>query len=293
MSDKDILSQLNKLKGVAPDSSWKENSRGVLLNQIYGFGVEKEKLGFFASLYHSLPVQVMRTVSQPVMVVFALVAVLAGGGLGLRIAQETKPGDSLYVAKIVGERTQRVFTFDDKEKLRLEIEFAKNRAEEMDEILAGEGQNEKQLEKAVSGFNESMVVIKAKLKEMEKMGRVEKEVAVAPVDKQVETPAVNEEEDVVFSANSEKDTTGMQTSEKDESDVATGTDDKIKKEEIKDINTKSILEEAGQLLDGDDYAATINKLNEAEEMVTGITGETKASSTEETENNEESTKSEE
>ena len=54
------------------------------------------------------------------------------------MAEKTKPGDSLYIAKIVSEKTQYALTFDDKSKAQLGLQFATNRVEEMNKVLAEE-----------------------------------------------------------------------------------------------------------------------------------------------------------
>lgn len=265
MSDKEILSQLNKLKDIKPDSKWREESKGVLMNQIYGFGSSEERVGFFMRIYQSLPVRVLRTIPQPVLVVFVLMSMLGGGITSFKVARETKPGDSLYVAKIVSEKTQRAFTFDEKKKLKLEIEFAKNRAQEIDKILSDDdSDNDDQVKDMIASFNKDLGTIKTKIKEM---NHDIDDVEVAVNDD--ENDDLVEDDAMVFSANSGKDENRIETTEVDEiatTTIATTTD--MIEDDSGDAHL--VLTEAGELLDGDDYLATLRKLDKAEEIVTNI-----------------------
>jgi len=63
------------------------------------------------------------------------VLILVIGVGGVYESKNSKPGDSLYIAKIISEQAQLAMTFNDKDKARLGLEFATNRAKEITQVL--------------------------------------------------------------------------------------------------------------------------------------------------------------
>src|SRR3989339_293021 len=122
-----------------------------------GFDVEDEKQDNLQKMEmidsFAQKLSLLRYVSQPVMAVFLIAGVLLGGGFfSLNAAKDTKPGDSLYIAKIISEKTQFALTFNEKKKVKLGIEFAGNRAKEITQVLSEEGDVEIRVEKLKDNF---------------------------------------------------------------------------------------------------------------------------------------------
>ena len=136
MKEKDLLIQLKKLKGVRPDREWKKTNRELLYSQISAQADDNVKIGWFKSLERQLSIAFLR-VSQPAMTVLLIIIFIFGGSvLSLRAARNTTPGDSMYIAKILSEKTQYALTFNEKSKAKLGLEFAGNRVKEINKVLA-------------------------------------------------------------------------------------------------------------------------------------------------------------
>lgn len=289
MNDKELLSQLNKMKSIKPDSNWKEKNREILLSQIYGLEVSDHKIEFNlpGAIGRMFSSYILRSITQPVMAVILIVAFLLGGGmLSLSASRDAKPGDSLYIAKIINEKTQIALTFDEKKKVQLGLEFAKNRAEELDRILAdvnNENKNEK-VEKLVSNFKKEISGVKSRLE------KIAKDEGIEPS---------NEEDAKVFSANVEKEDKGIQISIQDQDinsednnevapnalEVASSTpDSESEGPKTEPGDPQRILAEAKNLLDQEDYSGTIDRLEEVDKVISQISPENNQEESSESEN---------
>ena len=301
---KSTIKQLNNLKSIKPENAWKEKNREILFSQIGNIdtGETFTWTKTFAQYIQELPLMIAKKATQPVMAVILIVLfTLGSGAMSIKAAQDTKPGDSLYIAKIISEKAQIAFTFNEKEKAQLNLEFAGNRAEELSQVLeeTDSKEKEKNVKKLVNNFNKEIDSVKLRIKKIAQTNDQEKEI----ID--------NLEEDLtVFSANVGKEENGLQiTSPKkdDEKEV----EDKIIQiiEPISPTTTpiledsigsttednivftigdpQKILDQARLLLENNDYNGTIDKLNEAGDAITQTnSGEVKgeyeeASSTEE------------
>lgn len=274
MKDKDLLKQLNILKEVKPDSKWKDENRGVLMNQIYGAQTSEvsHEFNLFQSFMKTLPRYVMDLAGQPSMVVvFILVLVFGGSAVSVKFAHNSKPGDSLYIAKIVSERTKEAFTFSDKEKTQLVIKHAQNRADELHQVLAESNYDNDQAEKLVGDFQNEIKKAKTRL---EKMNTI---VAVNPDNQSGDEIALidenliieEEEPQEIFTVNSEKNDNGMQVLEPNSTteEPVVGEAEGVVEEESVVVSPSEMLKEAGELLIGDNYTATLDKLTEANDAI--------------------------
>ncbi|MDP2766664.1 MAG: DUF5667 domain-containing protein [Candidatus Methanoperedens sp.] len=294
MNEQELLKQLNNLKNIKPDSQWEKGNRELLFNQIYGsqsaLGGQSEDreaeiswikiLGNMAA--HS---KMIKQLSQPACVVCAIVIIVFGGGIaGVKAARNTKPGDSLYIAKIISEKTQFAVTFNEKEKAKLGLDFAGNRAREISQVIAESDKNkEAQVEKLTEDFKNEIKQVKSRL---EKINAIAKKGAgdTGGAGKTDETQGT-EQDAGVFSANLGKDNQRMEISEpenKDQSLTATTTETAaVKSAPVSDGgDLENALNEAEKLFNEKDYSGTLNKLNEANDIIdkVGETGESKASS---------------
>lgn len=278
MNEKELLKKLKNLKIVKPAKEWKEKSRDILLNQIYQGEPAAPASSFYIlsnAIKDFLPLGFLRKISQPVWaVVFILLFAVSGGAASLLAARGTKPGDSFYIAKVVSEKTRYTFTFGDKEKAKLAVEFATNRTKEITQILEEEnGEKEKKVEKLSSNFKREISVAKKKL------GKIG-----ISLDK--------EEEVKVFGANLEKDNVGLQVAEQ-VAETASGDNpaclasqceaggSEVAEEKIKepalatstavstdgDIKIKDVFSEAEKLFDEKNYNATLDKLAEVNRAI--------------------------
>ncbi len=267
MTEKELLEKLNNLKNIKPDNEWKRNNRDILLSQISAGNYNNKEKVVERTIWFNVFSYARNFISQPVAVVSLILCALFGSGVAsIYAARGAKPGDSLYIAKIISEKAQLAITFGEEKKAKLGLEFASNRAKEMSQVLIEEGNSEDKkeaTEKLEEDFKKEIKVAKNRLKKMniikEDNGR---------------------EDDEVFSANLGRENKGMEIydqnkgNEKKE-DVKTENKQvaatSTVKEEIKNEETgiKSVLDQAEKMFIEKDYNGTVNKLEEAGKIING------------------------
>lgn len=290
ISDKTIIGHIKKLSQVAPDESWKQKNRELLYNQISSTINDNVLTAFtFGDFFRkNIFFQYILTIPQSSLVAVFIFAFLASGSIfGLRASENSLPGDSLYIAKIVSEKTQQAFTFDDKDKAILSLEFAGKRAKEIDQVLAGvdvSKKNSEQVEKLVSDFKKEIGQAKIRLEKISKAKEQEKiddqqnantnksaEVAATAETDDVKNNTESENEEVVgvFTANNEKDgqgievSGGLDASESNKAEVGQGK----ATEDVHETDPQEILKKAGDSLVGNDISSTLILMDEADEAI--------------------------
>jgi len=280
MENKELIKKLNSLKSITADQEWKERNRGILFSQISATAVPAaEETGAMIKIF-VLPQTLVRIFSTPAWAVFFVcLLVVAGSVFSVGAARLTKPDSSLYIARIISEKAQLAVTFGEEKKAKLSFRFANDHAKDITEILAktdpGNEAGKSKTEKLSENFKKEMTVAKTKLKEMGALAELEE----------------GNEETKVFSANLKKEERGMQVSEpQPKEEPAAGknqTDAGIIKteEEAKATNTPAgeisghsanlgdaykMLEEAEELLNEKDHSGTLNKLEEANNIVKNV-----------------------
>lgn len=264
---KNLNTQLNNLKNIKPSGEWKSKNRELLLTQIYN-SAEAKPVDFsfgFSTYLQQFSGDFLNIMAQPIAVVGLILVSLFGGGLfGVTASKGTKPGDSLYVAKMISEKTQLALTFDEKEKVQLRIDFAGNRVEEIEKVLAenekDEAKTKKTVDDLVSNVKKEVVAARTGLQKINKNVKIDtkieekvaKTVDKADANKAVENKA---EEDGIFSANLGKENDGISVAEK--------TTNVVKKEE----DSKSLLTQAKESLKSDDVANTLSVLDKVDEAI--------------------------
>lgn len=294
LNDKQIINHLKTMTNVKPDSDWKTKNRELLYNQISSTR-NTNKTGAFGFKYffnNNIVFQYLQTIPQPSLVaVFIFVFLVSGSAISLRASENSIPGDSFYIAKIVGEKTQLALTFDEKDKARLGLEFAGKRAKEINQVLAdteSSVSNDEKVEKLVVNFKKEIKVAKSRLEKINQNKIVENNKIVdnnktAIVDSGVEKPAeeklAEEAETEIFSANTGKDDVGINIYDPNENsgtDVATTPIvNEVPKTEVVSSSTKAVvaadpqelLKKAGESLNSDDIDATLSLIEEAGSVI--------------------------
>jgi len=257
MTDKELLQKINGLKSIKPDSAWKSRQREILLSQITG-GQAPERASFWEVAEELSPFKISNFLSKPVLVVASIILALGAGVFAsVRAADKTKPGDSLYIAKIVSEKTQLALTFDNKAKAKLNLEFAGNRAEEITQVLAADDQQETETVKSLAdNFKKEIKAAKSNLAK-----------AVVAGDKK--TGAQNPPDgDVGFSgAILDKNGDRLEVSDPiSGADKATTTGEN-RAAGSKLNTTEESLDEAEKLFDQKDYSGSLAKIDEANKSI--------------------------
>jgi len=286
IEEKEILEKLNDLKNIKPDKQWKNSYREILYSQISAGQVDKimEQNGsFWAGLYKKLlPRSVMIELSGSVWVTIILLVILfSGSTASIYASRDAKPGDSLYLAKIIGEQAKLAITFDEKSKAKLNLEFASNRAQEITQVISDTSQNanrgNSQVEQLSQSFKKEITEAKNRLSKINM-----NENNNQPAGNDLSVPVADGQSQEVFGANLEKDNQRMEISEpkKEETKVpteATATPAVVSElpaasstPDIAGTITSSpskILDEAEKLFDEKNYNGTIDKLQEANQII--------------------------
>lgn len=282
-----LSKQLNSLKTIEADKAWKEKNRQVLISQIYGTNDVNSANAKGWSFYFKMPIIFARSISQPTFAALLIfLFIVSGGTVSLRMAEKTNPGDSLYIAKIAGEKTQYAFTFDEKEKAKLNLEFAQNRIEEVTRILAqsNEADNEK-VGTLLDNYKKEISEVKNRISKIDP-----KSEAIVPANENIDG------ESVFHSANLNKDNNGIQLSDPAEKDSraeqgeveksnasstiinnsATGEQATSTASGLTDTisNATIILQEAVKLLGEDKYNDTLVKLEEVNKSISQVDSKT-------------------
>lgn len=265
MTERNLLKQLHNLKvSVKPASQRKARGRDILMNQI-SQGEPLSRVGFFSVVKNLPPFDFIGRVSQPAWAVILIILAILGAGTGsLYAARGTKPGDSLYIAKIISEKTRAAFTFSEKQKMKLSVEFAGNRAKEMVEVQkGGNGGQAERMEKLTNDFKKEIRNIKIAATKNSPAPAVKKENA--------------DDGERIFGANLGKDEKGMQITGGG-ADVASSSGSGAERESAASTTVEAlpsgqeqelekVLNEAEKLFAEENYGATVDKLEEANEMV--------------------------
>ncbi len=278
MLEQNLIKQLSQLKEIKPDADWKIRNRDILVKQIYGSQVEQETVKNNWTWYWHAPLALASSVSQPAWVaVLIFVFLIGGGATSIRMADRTKPGDPLYIAKMISERTQLAFTFNNESKARLNLEFASNRVAEINQVLA---------EPTTSDKDQNVANLLSNLKSQ--ISDVRSSIAkISPTAAPASNLASNKSNDsagqMVISADLKKENKGIEIS--DGSNASAGeqvtqtpppaatttvnnsTASASSTPALNINQTADILKQAEQLLDENKYSDTLTKLNEVDQSI--------------------------
>ncbi|MCK5062204.1 hypothetical protein KAR28_06700 [Candidatus Parcubacteria bacterium] len=300
MEDKELISQLNKLKEIKPSAKWQEENRSILMNQLYSLG---SNLGARETAKTKLSFKWLVNLPQPAMAAFLIVMVIMGGGImSIKAAKNSVPGQALYIAKIINEKTQQAITFDQEKKARLGLTFAHNRAKELKEVLAQEDEQAEKTERAqqlVVNFRKELAIAKERIVKInERAPKIIAEEPLNEVDANLSTDEIavlDIEDGQMFSANLGKEENGIQigdseiveepveevatepqedtvaatepatTTDSEQAEGQASTTEPVATEES--AGAADVLEEAQALLETQDYDATLSKLEEADDLI--------------------------
>ena len=165
MNEKDLLKKLNNLKKIKPDENWKKNYREVLYSQISaGQNSEKPESKIRFIFEEVILGKIFISFTRPIWATtLASILILVVGVGGVYASKNSKPGDSLYIAKIISEKAQLAMTFDEKGKAKLGLEFATNRAKEITQVLEEQNYPEDQKTQKVEQLTQNFKKEIAKL----------------------------------------------------------------------------------------------------------------------------------
>jgi hypothetical protein len=287
MEDKELLKKLNNLKDITLDSTWKNNYRDILYSQISANQSVEVKSNFRIIFEAVDPGQILIKLAKPVWSIsLAGVLILIVGAASVYASKNSLPGDSLYIAKIISEKAQLMMAFNEKDKAKLGVEFATNRAKEMMQVLNDTGQssevNSDKLKTLSQNFKKEISQVKDRL---------------TTIKKEADNQDSKDDESTVFGAGAGKNNQRMEIAEPVRTVKPT-----IGENKATDINpvlnivlptststaptanrTDKMLEEVEKLVEEKNINGAINKLGEVGQAIgqtakDGQTGQVKGES---------------
>jgi hypothetical protein len=165
MQQKDLISKLNNLKNIKPDSAWMESNRELFLAQISNSGANKlSTWKVFLINFQSAS----KAISQPAFALGAFMLLLVASSIfGHKLFSQAKPNDSLYIARIISEKAKLNTVFDSQERDRMTVKFAANHAKDITTVLSDPNFNNEANQDQVAilndNFNKEMDTVKNKM----------------------------------------------------------------------------------------------------------------------------------
>ena len=276
MTEKELISKLNRMHKINLDAAWLKGQREVLRTQIDNTGASD--LSAWEKLLCELKALTL-TASRPAVSVASFVLLVAVFGVfSHHLFSSAQPNDSLYIARIISEKAKVNMTFNDENRNKLEAKFAASHAQDIAAALTDE---------SVSGDPIAAQDLSDKFDK--EIDTVKRSLAKANKDASVQDNPVNEEignqEGDVFVADSGKDNAGIQISASGQSaalpvesssdgradellgDGSASSSVAIEADESSSTSSIDITEEVKLYFDKKDYNGAIDKLKELEESI--------------------------
>lgn len=291
MKNSDLILKLKNLKNVNPDEKFLENNRALLLSQISNSG-EDSISGFDKVLMTSQ--NLARLFSKPVFALGAFVLVLFGANfVSNNVLAQSKPNDSLYIARIISEKVKVNTTFNEDAREKLALSYALRHAEDIASILSDAEfnveENHDQVAKLSNSFIQEVNQVELSLNRLSANSKVRAAVETeADVDTEVESMIIAdnskeangieiairediESEVIIASVKDEKASTSKtivtEKSEASSSEENLIASTSTEVEAVVSIDPISKTSEAKELAGKKDYNAALDKLNEAVELI--------------------------
>jgi hypothetical protein len=198
MTDKNIYQQLKSLKDISLSDESRKKHKNILFSQIsHTFvndaGSAKQSLFNFKNVFS--------LVSQPLLVVAGIFVFLLGSlVLGSGLYANSKPNDSLYIARVISEKARLNTTFSQSNRDALALKFASDHAKDIATILMdpefNTEENKVQVERLNASFQNEISKVRTRIEKNEGL-------VVATL------PKAEDNNETVSSASSLKDDNGV------------------------------------------------------------------------------------
>lgn len=173
-TNRDIIKELGKLREVKPAEDFLAKNRNALLTILEKDVVKESNVFAIANdkkMWYDLREKVLYKLLKPAGVLFLALSVITGGGIGMSFAsQNTIPGDIFYPVKLTIEKAQVSLKTTEEGKVKLEVEFAGRRLEELNKVKASEIKgNKKESQKTkivLDNFKKNIETVKDRLDKM-------------------------------------------------------------------------------------------------------------------------------
>lgn len=212
MTDKELLKQLNSLKSIKIDSELKESNKRVLMTQISNTISADFEVKPFNNFFFYVR-NILSMSSKPAMVLSGVfLFVVTSLFLGNDFYKDSKPNDSLYIARVISERARLNTVFNNIEREKLEMQFASKHAEDIATLLMdpefNNEENKEEVAKLSASFRSEIEKVRVNVEKSE----------IVETEKQAE----EQEDTFVFSASNLKDENGIDISIPEENFLSTG-----------------------------------------------------------------------
>ncbi|MDO8592346.1 MAG: DUF5667 domain-containing protein [bacterium] len=277
MNDQELIKKLNNLKQIAPDGNWKKSYREILYSQIsVGLPANQARSNFGIVWENLVPRQILLNLAKPVWLMsLASVLILVAGLGGVYASKNSKPGDSLYIAKIISEKAQFAMAFNEKDKVKLGVGFAANRAKEITQVLKEAAQTDKT-------DNDKLATLARSFKK--EISQVKNRLTIIKTAERTANSQADEDDFKVFGADSGKNNQRLEIAEPvqpapagpaESAGKATASESIIGNQAganatstpEKTSPADQALDEAEKLFDEKNYNGTIDKLEQAKQII--------------------------
>jgi hypothetical protein len=202
MTDKELLKQLNSLKSIKIDSELKESNKRVLMTQISNTISADFEVKPFNNFFFYVR-NILSMSSKPAMVLSGIfLFVVTSLFLGNDFYKDSKPNDSLYIARVISERARLNTVFNNIEREKLEMKFASKHAEDIATLLMdpefNNEENKEEVAKLSASFRSEIEKVRVNVEKSE----------IIETEEQIE----EQKDALVFSASNLKDDNGIDIS---------------------------------------------------------------------------------
>lgn len=252
MKNNDLIAKLKKLGEVKPDKKFLTENRELLLSQISNSGAEK--ISTFEKFLLTSE-NLARVFSRPAFALGIFILVLFGANFSSRLLQNSKPNDSLYLARIISEKVKINTTINQVEREKLAISYAMRHAEDIASILSDEQFNVEENQDQVAKLNTNFI------NEVNKVETSLSRLSAA-------SPKISNEEEKIegemILADNSKDDEAISIFMVQEEEVATSS---VSTSTTPVVVSSSPQSSSKELAEQGDFSAALNKLNEAVELI--------------------------
>lgn len=253
MKNNDLIAKLKKLGDIKPDEKFLTENRDLLLSQISNSGAEK--ISAFEKFLLTSE-NLARVFSRPAFALGVFILVLVGANFSSRLLQNSKPNDSLYLARIISEKVKVTTTMNQVEREKLAISYAMRHAEDIASILSDDEFNVEENYDQVAKLNTNFI------NEVKKVETSLSRLSVAS------PKIINQEEkiegEMILADNSKDDEAISIFIAKDEesatTSVSTSTAAVVMASSSPQSSSKELAEQG-------DFSGALNKLNEAVDLI--------------------------
>ncbi|MFH1030597.1 MAG: DUF5667 domain-containing protein [bacterium] len=174
ISNRGIIKELQNLKSVKPDHDFfckNKEKLIILMNENVAKEEKRISLAKFSSLLYNFNSKLFYRLAKPVGILVVVFSVLTGGGAGISFAAyNSVPGDVFYPVKLTIEKAQISLTTKEEDKVKLEVEFAGRRIEELNKVKAKEVNGKKKEPEntkiALDNFKKNIATVQQRLEKI-------------------------------------------------------------------------------------------------------------------------------